>query len=72
MNTIGIKEAASRFNISTATLYRAVAAGKIAAYKPGRDILLDVESLEEWFKSTKIIARRPVGKPRQGARRVFA
>ena len=51
MNTIGIKDAAARFNISAATLYRAVAAGKIAAYKPGRAILLDEASLDDWFKA---------------------
>ena len=72
MNTIGIKDAAERYGISTQTLYRAVNAGKIAAYKPGRNILLDADSLDDWFKASKIIIKRPVGKPRKGARRVFA
>ena len=72
MNTITIQEAAERYGISTQTLYRAVSTGKISAYKPGKSILLDADSLHDWFLSTKIIIKRPVGRPRKGTRRIAA
>lgn len=43
--------------------------GVIEAYQPGKKALLSVQDIEAWIESTKIKSRRPVGRPRNGARR---
>lgn len=69
MTTYTYAEAERLYSISTRALQRLVKAGKITAYKPGAKVLLDVESLEAWVRSTKIKPSIKIGRPRRGARR---
>lgn len=61
---ITIDDACSLLRVGYQTIYLAVRRGEIEAYKPGREILLDEESLTAWFYSKKIRARRGKGRPR--------
>lgn len=61
---ITIDEACARLRVGYAAIYSAVKRGKIAAYKPGKEILLDEESLCAWFEASKIKPRVGKGRPR--------
>lgn len=60
-----IKEAASKYRVGYQTIYLAIKRGEIDAYKPGRNILLDPASIQQWFAGKKIQAAKPVGRPRR-------
>ena len=62
---IPIPEAAARYHCSQKTVRRAIQSGKLTAYKPGREILVDIESGDAWFKSTQIKPRPKRGRPRK-------
>lgn len=58
LRLLPIDEAAERYYCSRRQLERAVAAGKIEAYKPGAKRLIDLDSADSWFLTTKF--RKPV------------
>lgn len=62
--TIKVAEAAERYCCCSRVIREAVKSGEIDAYKPGREILVDVRSGDEWFKSKKIGGVRR-GRPRR-------
>ena len=68
--TIKLPEASERWNCCTKKIRDEIKAGNIVAYKPGRNILVDIRSGDEWFKSKKIIPVRKKGRPRKGERRL--
>lgn len=59
-----LREAAREYPVSYSTLYLAVRRGEIEAYKPGREIVLEAASLQEWFLSKKVRVRKLAGRPR--------
>lgn len=61
---VTIDEARDAYRVEGHVLYRAVKAGKIAAYKPGKRLLLDAGSLQDWFESTRVRPKRRMGRPR--------
>lgn len=65
MKLITYEEAAEQYRCHRATVERAVKKGKIEAYKPGKLVLLNAESVNEWFLSTQIKPVRTGGRPRQ-------
>jgi len=67
--TIKYPEAEERYQCSRCTLERAIKSGAIVAYKPGAAILIDKESADKWWLSTKIKPVVRKGRPRKGQRR---
>jgi excisionase family DNA binding protein len=63
MKTITLSEATERAKCSYLTIYRAIRAGDLQAYKPGKFVLIKEEDFLDWFESTKIKVSR-VGRPR--------
>lgn len=61
---VTIDEACDAYRVEGHVLYRAVKAGKIAAYKPGKRLLLEAGSLLEWFESTRVRPKKRMGRPR--------
>lgn len=68
--TITYEEAIARYNCDSRTIRRAILAGQIDAYRPGRHVLIDRKSADDWFLSTKQRASKRIGGPRRGVRRV--
>jgi excisionase family DNA binding protein len=62
-------EAAERYRCDEKSIRRAIDAGKIEAFKPGRSVLIDRKSADEWFLSTRKKPSARMGRPRKGARR---
>jgi excisionase family DNA binding protein len=62
-NPMTIDEAASLAKCSYHTIHRAIKKGDLAAYKPGKTVLILEKDLTNWFMSKKIHAVR-IGKPR--------
>ena len=61
---ITMDEAAQLAKCSYHTIHRAIKKGDLAAYKPGKTVLILEQDLTEWFKSKRIHAARP-GRPRR-------
>lgn len=51
--TYTYEEAQARFRCDRQPIRRAVLAGLIVSYKPGRTVLLDADSANAWFLSTQ-------------------
>lgn len=66
-NLMTIEEAANLAKCSYHTIHRAIKKGDLAAYKPGKAVLILEKDLSDWFKSKRIHAVR-VGKPRRHIR----
>lgn len=49
-----LAEASAEARCNPATLRRAIHAGKLPAYKPGRDILIKTTDLDAWIKARQI------------------
>lgn len=64
-----LKEAMLELPLGYRTIYNAVRRGEITAYKPGREILVERASLENWLLSKKIEPPRQVGRPRKNSTR---
>ncbi|WP_169309298.1 helix-turn-helix domain-containing protein [Desulforhopalus sp. IMCC35007] len=62
-NPMTIDEAANLAKCSYHTIHRAIKKGDLAAYKPGKTVLILEKDLTNWFMSKKIHAVR-IGKPR--------
>ena len=58
-------EASEILGVSRPTLRRLIDNGVVVAYRPGLRTLLDVETLEAWFKTTIIKPRKRPGRPRK-------
>ncbi len=54
MKFISYDDAATNCCCHKDTIRRAVEKGYIDAYKPGKQVQLDADSVDKWFKSTKI------------------
>ena len=67
--TITYEEAEERYRCDAHTIRRAIDAGKIEAYKPGKQVLIDRKSADAWFMSTKKQPRPTIGRPRAGTKR---
>jgi len=63
-NPMTIGEAASLAKCSYHTIHRAIKKGDLAAYKPGKTVLILEKDLTNWFKSKQVYAVK-IGKPRQ-------
>ncbi len=61
---ITMNEAARLAKCSYHTIHRAIKKGDLAAYKPGKTVLILEQDLTEWFKSKRIHAAR-TGRPRK-------
>jgi len=61
---ITMSEAAQLAKCSYHTIHRAIKKGNLAAYKPGKAVLILEQDLKTWFKSKRIQAVR-TGRPRQ-------
>jgi len=57
--------AKQRYGVGRTMLQGLVHRGVVAAYRPGKKILLEVASLEAWFQGTKMIPRHRQGRPRK-------
>ena len=64
-----LQEAAELYRIGYQTLYLAARRGDLRAYKPGRCILVEVEDMDAWFRSKKIVVAAKIGRPRKNATR---
>lgn len=49
---ITVKEAAARYNVGHMTIRRRAKDGEFKSYRPGTEILIDVESADKWWFST--------------------
>ena len=67
--TITYEEATERYTCDRRSIRKAILEGKIEAYRPGMNILIDVESADAWFMSTKRQPLTKIGRPRAGAKR---
>ena len=63
-------EAQALYGVGRSTLQRLVVRGEIVAYRPGKAVLLDHASVEEWVASTRITPARRLGRPRKNQRRI--
>ncbi len=63
-NLMTIDEAANLAKCSYHTIHRAIKKGDLAAYKPGKTVLILEKDLTSWFKSKQIYAVK-IGKPRR-------
>jgi excisionase family DNA binding protein len=61
---ITMDEAAQLAKCSYHTIHRAIKKGDLAAYKPGKTVLILEQDLTEWFKSKRIRAVQ-TGRPRK-------
>ncbi len=62
-----LKEAMRELPLGYRTIYNAVRRGEITSYKPGREILVERASLENWLLSKKVEPPRQVGRPRKNS-----
>lgn len=51
-NAITIPEACVRWGVSRNTLIRRIEEGKLKAYKPGQNILIDVDEGDSWWRTS--------------------
>ncbi|MEW6290760.1 MAG: helix-turn-helix domain-containing protein [Thermodesulfobacteriota bacterium] len=63
-NPITIDEAAKLAKCSYHTIHRAIKKGDLAAYKPGKTVLILEKDLAAWFQSKRVLAVR-IGRPRR-------
>lgn len=63
-NPITIDEAAKLAKCSYHTIHRAIKKGDLAAYKPGKTVLILEKDLAAWFQSKRVLAVR-TGRPRR-------
>lgn len=63
-NPMTIDEAAKVAKCSYHTIHRAIKKGDLAAYKPGKTVLILEKDLAAWFQSKRVVAVR-IGRPRQ-------
>lgn len=63
-NSVTIDEAAQLVKCSYHTIHRAIKKGELAAYKPGKTVLILESDLNTWFQSKRIRAVN-VGRPRR-------
>lgn len=63
--TITYTEAAQRYNCDRQAIRRAVNAGRITAYKPGKEVRLVLHEADLWFYSTRIKTTEEKGKRRR-------
>ncbi|MBU0967590.1 MAG: helix-turn-helix domain-containing protein [Proteobacteria bacterium] len=63
-NPITIDEAAKLTKCSYHTIHRAIKKGDLAAYKPGKTVLILEKDLAAWFQSKRVLAVR-IGRPRR-------
>ena len=66
--TITYDEAAERYRCDRKAIRKAILAGEIDAYKPGKNVLIDRKQADAWFMSTKQVVRKKMGRPRSGTR----
>lgn len=64
-NSLTIDEAAKLAKCSYHTLHRAIKKGELAAYKPGKTVLILEKDLAAWFQSKRVHAVI-IGRPRRG------
>lgn len=50
--TVTIPNGATRWGVSKDTLRRAIRIGALKAYKPGKEILIDVSEGDSWWRSS--------------------
>ena len=55
MKCLTIKEAAELARCSAVTIRRAIHAGKLPAYKPGKQILIEEKDFRAWFRSSQVM-----------------
>jgi len=67
--TITCEQAAERYHCHYQSIRKAIKAGKIVAYRPGKNIQIDLESGDKWFYSTKQQPSSIIGRPRTGTKR---
>jgi len=63
-NPLTIDEAAKLTRCSYHTIHRAIQKGDLAAYKPGKTVLILEKDLTSWFQSKRIHAVK-AGRPRR-------
>ena len=63
-NLMTIEEAANMTKCSYHTIHRAIKKGDLAAYKPGKVVLILEKDLADWFESKRISVVK-VGRPRK-------
>lgn len=66
--TITYEEATERYRCDRKAIRKAILAGDIDSYKPGKSVLIDRKQADAWFLSTKQIVRKRSGRPRSGVR----
>lgn len=67
--TITYPEAVKLYKCDRQSIRKAILKGDIIAYKPGKHVLIDLKTGNEWFLSTQQVARPKIGRPRRGAKR---
>ena len=63
-NSLTIDEAAKLAKCSYHTIHRAIKKGDLAAYKPGKTVLILEKDLSAWFQSKRVHAVK-AGRPRR-------
>lgn len=63
-NPMTIDEAAKLAKCSYHTIHRAIKKGDLAAYKPGKAVLILEKDLAAWFQSKRVYAVK-TGRPRK-------
>jgi len=63
-NSLTIDEAAKLAKCSYHTIHRAIKKGDLAAYKPGKTVLILEKDLSAWFQSKRVHAVK-TGRPRR-------
>lgn len=63
-NPMTIEEAAELAKCSYHTIHRAIKKGDLAAYKPGKTVLILEKDLSAWFESKRVHAVK-TGRPRR-------
>lgn len=67
--TISYAEAETRYNCDRQAIRRAVIAGKITAYKPGKEVRLVLHEADLWFYSTRVKNVAETRRARRGGAR---
>lgn len=67
---ITYREAVERYKCDRQAIRKAILAGKIVSYKPGKTVLIDRKSGDAWFMSTQQKSSPHLGRPRTGQLRV--
>lgn len=66
--TITYQQAVERYKCDRQSIRKAILDGKITSYKPGKSVLIDVDTADRWFMSTRQQPPARLGRPR-GKRR---